>query len=194
MNYKEIREASKLSKRSHQNEQMETNVFGRLTVCSNDNIDAILIDTENAEFVASRKWCLDNAGYPVINLDKNVVRLHDYILANSIDEKPEGYYVDHINQDKLDNRKTNLRLVNPDESSHNMPMRSNNKSGYTGVCKTKEGSYRAYITKDHKQINLGRYNTPEEASLARCEAESRLGFKTKTPSIKEKLRKSDEIH
>lgn len=47
----------------------------------------------------------------------------------------------------------------------------NNTSGVKGVSRTKNGGYRAYINLRRTQINLGYYDTLEEAALARCEGE-----------------------
>ena len=45
-------------------------------------------------------------------------------------------------------------------------MKSNNSSGYKGVCLVKNGKYRSKIMKDRKPIHIGYYSTPEEAGEA----------------------------
>jgi len=47
---------------------------------------------------------------------------------------PTHITVDHCNKNKLDNRKSNLCLVNQKIQNINQGMNSNNKSGVTGVC------------------------------------------------------------
>lgn len=185
MTYEEIRKRIRMQKESHWHEKMRVTYFGRFAVMEKDGIDAIIIDSEIASLVASRKWCLDSHGYPIINLGGKSVRLFDVVMAHCVSEKPSGCYIDHINQDKLDNRVANLRFVTPQENARNMPLKSDNTSGYTGVSKTKNGTYRAYITIGGKQRNLGYYKTIEEAASARREAEDRLNFKTRPATIKE---------
>ena len=79
--------------------------------------------------------------------------------------------MDHINRDKLDNRKMNLRLCSPTENSRNISIAKNNKSGVTGVEKMSNGKWRARIMVDRKGIHLGSFKTLEEAKEARMKAE-----------------------
>ena len=185
MNYGKIREVANKEKHSHQHKSMKTVKFGRLGIMSSEKMPEILVDAEMLEKVMVRKWCMGTGGYPVASFESKVVPLHDYVMAQYFDEKPKGCYVDHINQDKLDNRIANLRFVTPQESSRNMPLKANNTSGYTGVSLTKYGTYRAYITANKKRIELGQYKTLDEAVNARREAETNLGFKTRPATIKE---------
>ena len=185
MTYEEIRQEIQRPKESHWHEKMKITEFGRFAVMQKEGIEAIIIDSKMIQVVGNRKWCLDSHDYPVINLGGETVRLFDVVMAQCVEEKPEGCYVDHINHDKLDNRVSNLRFVTPEESARNMPLKGDNTSGYTGVSKTKNGTYRAYITIHGKQRSLGYYKTIEEATSARREAECRLGFTTRPTTIKE---------
>ena len=187
MTYKEIRNEGQLQKKSHYNQRMDLVKFDRFSVMQSGKTGSIIIDNEIAKIAMNRKWCIDSSGYPVANIRHELIRLHDFIMAHYFDEKPSGCYIDHINQDKLDNRIINLRFVTPLESSLNMPLKSNNTSGYTGVSKTKNNTYRAYINANKKRIELGHYKTLEEAIKARREAEERLGYNTRPLTIKEIL-------
>lgn len=78
-----------------------------------------------------------------------------------------GFVVDHINGDGLDNRRSNLRLCTQRENSRN--RRPNN--GYRGVSwKVDVGKWRSRIMVDRKEINLGVFDTAEEAAVAYNEA------------------------
>lgn len=55
-------------------------------------------------------------------------------------------YVDHINHDPLDNRKSNLRLCTPLQNSFNQRRYSSNTSGIKGVCQ-RGGKWQAYVNK-----------------------------------------------
>ena len=80
--------------------------------------------------------------------------------------------IDHINRDKSDNRKSNLRFSNDLLNSHNRSTPSNNKSGCMGVSfHTKSNKWRATITVNHKHIELGEFKNIEDAIEARNIAE-----------------------
>lgn len=74
--------------------------------------------------------------------------------------------LDHINCDPTDDRIENLRDIVQRENNENKRVaQSNNQLGILGVCQHKTtGKYRATINKHGKQLHLGLFETPEEAS------------------------------
>ena len=99
-----------------------------------------------------------------------VVFMHRYITM-----APPERVVDHIDGDGLNNQESNLRAVRPKANYYNRAIQSNNKTGFKGVCWDKERKrYMASISHDHKAINLGRFNTAEEAAIAYNNAATRL--------------------
>ena len=147
--------------------------------CGNKN-EYFLFDSSIKDIVSSGVWSIDDRGYICRNINGQTKRLHTLTVENATGKKiPKGMYVDHINEDKLDNRLCNLRIVSPQESSRNMPIKANNTSGVTGVSKVKSGGYRAYITVNKKRIELGTYPTLEDATRVRHCAEQKYGFKSK---------------
>jgi len=77
----------------------------------------------------------------------------------------EGMEVDHINQDSLDNRRSNLRVVTKSKNQHNSKVRKDSTTGIRGV--SKKGSRfiaRIQIEKDRKY--LGTFDTVEQAEEA----------------------------
>lgn len=89
-----------------------------------------------------------------------LLAMHRIIL----DAKP-GQITDHINQNGLDNRKGNLRIVSHAENIRNSQW-SKGSSGYYGVWKFRF-QYRAAIYINRlKSTHLGLFNTPEEAARA----------------------------
>ena len=156
--------------------------YGRLCIekCGNKD-EFFLFDSLMKDIVSGNVWTLDSCGYVCRSFGGKVRRLHTLIVEGATGNKiPNGMYVDHINEDKLDNRLCNLRIVSPQESARNMPIKSNNTSGSTGVSKGRNGKgWRAYITVNKKRIELGTYRTLEEATKVRHCAEQKYGFRSR---------------
>lgn len=82
-------------------------------------------------------------------------------------DAPDGVDVDHINRNKLDNRKANLRLVSRSHNMMNTDLRSTNTSGYKGVSWSQvAGKWEARIRRDERQYFLGLYPTSDDAARA----------------------------
>jgi hypothetical protein len=79
--------------------------------------------------------------------------------------------LDHKNRDSLDDRIENLRLATSSQNGANRVKQSNNTSGFKGVSwDWYNRRWRAQISVEKKRINLGNYDTPEEAHAAYCRA------------------------
>lgn len=97
---------------------------------------------------------------------KKRIRMHRLILNAQQDKQ-----VDHVNHNGLDNRKRNLRIVTNSQNAMNSRLRKDNTSGYKGVTWSKDkNKWQAQIAINKKYINLGRYSSIQEASLAYQEA------------------------
>ena len=79
---------------------------------------------------------------------------------------PKNLEVDHINNDKLDNRVSNLRVITHRQNLLNrLHLFRNNKSGYRGVSWSKGmKKWVAQITRNNKTISLGFFNDPRKAA------------------------------
>ena len=123
----------------------------------------VLIDEEDRERLeAMGKWCIHN-GYCAKNVKGKYTMMHRIII-----ECPPGKQIDHINNNKLDNRKCNLRAVTNQENQFNRPT----VKGY--YLHKKSGKYMAYIMKDRHQHYLGLYETQAEARAAYLEAKKEM--------------------
>jgi len=74
--------------------------------------------------------------------------------------------IDHIDNDKLNNRIENLRECSRENNMRNQPLiRKNNSSGYKGVGVV-NGRYKARIGANNKLHYMGTFNTAIEAAKA----------------------------
>jgi len=81
---------------------------------------------------------------------------------------PENCEIDHIDLDRLNNRRNNLRLVSHQQNQCNQPIQKNNTSGVSGVSYYKpREKYRARIKINQHDIHLGYFATFLEAVQAR---------------------------
>ena len=109
-------------------------------------------------------------GYYLVNLSKNrktrTFQIHKLVAMEFHNHKPNGnkLVIDHINEDKLDNRAENLRLVT---NRFNSSRRKGGSSKYTGVffCNTKK-TWQARIYINGKKKHLGYFKCEIEAGEA----------------------------
>lgn len=134
----------------------------------------VKFDLDDAAKLKNKKVYICNhngKNYAVIsetNLHKTFA--HRFVMGLYNEEYNIRRVVDHINGDSLDNRKSNLRVCSHSENMLNIRK----KDKIVGVNLKKDGRYAARIMNNYKSINIGIYNTYEEAVLARIKKESEL--------------------
>lgn len=86
--------------------------------------------------------------------------------------KKDGFVIDHINHNKFDNRKNNLRVCTYSQNMQNRIPK--NVYGINGIsyCKSRK-KYEVNLTKNNKTFHLGYYDNLEDAIAARKEAEEK---------------------
>jgi hypothetical protein len=129
----------------------------------------ILISAEDKEKAMRHSWCLSQTGYPVASIKKRVTKMHRYLLGL---ERGDKRIVDHINGNRLDNRRENLRICNQSQNGKNIGIKKTNSSGCAGVRITPHGRFNVRITVDRKEIHVGNYKTFDQAVKARKAAEN----------------------
>jgi len=91
-----------------------------------------LVDDDMYDYLMRWKWHLSSGRYAATNMKINgkfkCVYLHRFIMKAS-----KNTQVDHIDNDKLNNLKSNLRLCNHSENMINRPAHNNSKSKFKGV-------------------------------------------------------------
>lgn len=121
-----------------------------------------LVDLDTAEWIAGRTLSLSAQGYARLWIDGTPRTIHRIILGLPIGGKVWG---DHINRNKLDNRRTNLRRVTPAESAANRGNRRTRTGTSRGVFL--EGArWRAQAQLNGKFHLIGYYDTEVEAEGA----------------------------
>ena len=100
------------------------------------------------------------------------IYLHRVIIERILDRKLKAdERVDHIDGNGLRNTRSNLRVATHSQNLANRGATTDSISGSKGAHWDKQtGKWRARITVNYRTINLGRYDTSEEAHRAYCEA------------------------
>ena len=131
-----------------------------------------VIDTQDLPAVSQFTWFLGKRGYPVAHASRKsstpnkTFPLHRYLM-----NPEDGYDIDHITGDKMDNRRSNLRVCTHQENMFNQTLKSSNKTGFCGVSKNRRtGTYEAYLHINGSKKYLGMYSSAEEAARVRDEA------------------------
>ena len=119
------------------------------------------IDKEDFHFIEKTNHiCLSGTykEYAYIWYNKKSQGLHRVIMGVK-------NQVDHINRDKLDNRKCNLREATSSQNKYNKIKHRDNTTGFKGVRRS-YGRFIAKITVDKKTIHLGTFNSKIVAAVA----------------------------
>jgi hypothetical protein len=130
-----------------------------------ETIAYALVDAGDADMVNQWRWSLDYRGYAIRASKRDgkqyTVRLHNQVFGPIA----EGLEVDHINRNKLDNRRVNLRAGTHAENMRNRGPRENSRrSGVTGVIWDRlQERWIICCYVDGKKVRYGSYPTVEEA-------------------------------
>lgn len=119
---------------------------------------SFVVDEEDFLKIKKYCWYLDSNGYVATSINKKKIYLHRFIL--NCDSKD---IVDHIDRDKSNNKRSNIRIVTITQNNQNRLARGYNKNS--------TGLYYVSITVNKKRIYLGQYKTKKEAREARILAE-----------------------
>ena len=124
----------------------------------------ILVSDKDFEWINSYKWYLDTKGYAV-RYEYRGGKTHHFLLHREILglTKGDGILGDHINLNRLDNRRENLRICNHSENSRNTPSQGG-RSKFKGVY-FRRGMWNASIKCGDKKYNLGDFYYEEDAAL-----------------------------
>lgn len=121
-----------------------------------------IVDVDDFDYLSQWRWRVKSSGYAVAEIDGKAVRMH-----RLVNKTPDGLVTDHINGNKLDNRKSNLRTVT---QAKNLMNRRGNKistSPFKGVSWDKGNNrWVAQIKYGGKCRHLGSFKDEISAALA----------------------------
>ena len=137
-----------------------------------------LIDDEDYEKIKNHSWCWHGDGYAARGYHQNgrivIEKMHHVIIGKA----PKGMVVDHINGNKLDNRRCNLRFVTIQQNAFNSEKKTYNRqvsSQYKGVYwRRNRNKWTSYITVNGKKHYLGLFVNEKDAAEAYNKAAKRL--------------------
>ncbi len=146
---------------------------GYCAVMANNTGTEFQIDFEDYELVRKYGWHETPYGYLAARIPskKKIGFLHRSLVFGE-DNMENDAQVDHINRNTRDCRKGNLRACTGIENSHNKAESIRNTSGHIGVYyRPTEQNWQAAIRVEGKTIVLGRFDSFDEAVIAREIAE-----------------------
>lgn len=136
------------------------------------------VDDEDFETLHQYNWCMQGdyaARWKSRRAGEQggsqVFYMHRVIMGIG-DRSGDKREVDHINGNKLDNRKDNLRICSHAQNAANKVQR--NRFGYKGVVKFNGKKYQSMIWDGKKNLHIGLFETIEAAARAYDKAAKEL--------------------
>lgn len=128
------------------------------------NGKTVIIDRDWLPYVQNMMWHFNGPGYAMTHISGKTYFLHRLIMRAK-----KGEIVDHKNGDILDNRRYNLRVCNPTQSTWNTSKKGGSLSPFKGVSFYDIGNgrpWRSRITVNKKTRQLGRFDSEAGAAKA----------------------------
>jgi len=137
-----------------------------------------IVDNEDRNLAISYRWRMNSEGYAIYSLPRDAdgkritIRLHREILGL---QRGDGLEGDHVNHNRLDNRRSNLRVVTHKQHMQNWPPggKRQTQSQFRGVGRS-GNKWRADITVNGKRYYLGSFADEVDAGKAAAEARKNL--------------------
>lgn len=125
-----------------------------------------VVDNEDFEPLNKYKWFLGTLGYACRTVRRKGIKSTTIYMHREILKTPDGYLSDHIDGDKLNNRKSNLRVCTSQQNHFNQ-KKTRGVSKYKGVHWNKrDARWIAKLKYNGKTISAGSFKSEEQAALA----------------------------
>lgn len=128
-----------------------------------------LVDDDDYEQLMKLKWYKGKDGYALhmmtFTYKKKYVSCCVMCMHRVVNKTKDGLETDHIDGNRLNNQKCNLRNATREENQHNAKIRQDNTSGYKGVWRNYD-KWTGQIQFQNKRQTIGRFDTKEEAAIA----------------------------
>jgi len=126
---------------------------------------AVLVDDEDVPRISEMSWWITPQGYAVAKLPSGNRRRRTIGMHRLILNDPPSAAIDHINRNKLDNRKSNLRECTDSENCRNQGKRRGCSSRHRGVSWNKRKSaWQVVIREGGKLKWKGWFDSEDEAA------------------------------
>ena len=126
------------------------------------------VSDEDYDFVVSLTISFDSKGYARVWFEGKHRRLHFLIAQRTGMDLRFGREVDHMDRDKNNNERWNLRPATGRQSQLNQGIQVDNSSGFLGVGWSKQQkAYLSYARVNGRQYHLGYFKTSKEAAFVR---------------------------
>ena len=151
------------------NEYINNSLYYEVIIKRSNDEQSFYIDADDYDKVSLHNWTVSGHGYIVSSNKSKTIFLHRYILNL---QQGCNIIVDHIDHNKKNNRKSNLRLCTPSENMINKQLLQSNKSGYPGIrWENNRHKWYVRICADRKEHFIGRFDSFNDALEARLNAE-----------------------
>ena len=129
--------------------------------------NTVLVDDEDMHIVKRHSWFMTRAGYVCTSVRVGVNKRRTMGLHRVILGDPPTPAIDHVNRNKLDNRKSNLVACTDSENSRNRDFtttRRGKTSKYWGVSQNRSGRWQVVVKVDGKAVHFGVFLTEIESA------------------------------
>lgn len=104
-----------------------------------------IISVQDEEILSKFKFHMITDGYPGFKINGKSQRLHLHVYYELMKgERKQKYVVDHINGNRCDSRRENLRIASYELNAHNKNKKDGTTSVYRCVSQGKGGSWYVY--------------------------------------------------